>query len=66
MGFDQDLVFNSHDSKGLLGMRERVGFLGGRLTIITQPGEGTSLTAEIPLQGYLERRQRDSADRISG
>ena len=66
VGFDQDLVLSSHDSKGLLGMRERVEFLGGTLNIITQPGEGTSLTAEIPLKGIIERRQRDSADRIGG
>ena len=65
IGFDQDLVFNSHDSKGLLGMRERVGFLGGQLHIVTQPGEGTCLTAEIPLKGYLERRKRDSTGSLS-
>jgi two-component system sensor histidine kinase UhpB len=35
---------------GLLGMRERVNSLGGELTIQTQPKQGMSITASIPLQ----------------
>jgi PAS domain S-box-containing protein len=34
---------------GLLGMRERVEMVGGRLSITSAPGEGTTVTAEIPL-----------------
>jgi signal transduction histidine kinase len=30
-------------------MRERVGLLGGSLEIWSKPGNGTSVTAEIPL-----------------
>lgn len=66
IGFDQDQILNSHDTKGLQGMRERVGFLGGQFQIITQPGEGTSLTVEIPLEGFLERRKNDRTSGISG
>jgi signal transduction histidine kinase len=33
---------------GLLGMRERVSLVGGRLSISSQPGGGTSLHAELP------------------
>jgi signal transduction histidine kinase len=34
---------------GLLGMRERVALLGGRLTIESRPGAGTTFVAEVPL-----------------
>ena len=47
------------ESLGLLGMRERVQLLGGKLEIETAPGEGTNLTARFPLTPAepLERRQ---------
>ncbi|HEY1368825.1 MAG TPA: GAF domain-containing sensor histidine kinase [Gaiellaceae bacterium] len=35
---------------GLVGMRERVELLGGRLTVETRPGAGTTLVVEVPLQ----------------
>ncbi len=35
---------------GLLGMRERVKILGGRLEISSQPGHGTRIEAHIPKQ----------------
>jgi two-component system sensor histidine kinase UhpB len=35
---------------GLLGVKERVNSLGGELTIQTQPQQGMSITASIPLQ----------------
>jgi signal transduction histidine kinase len=34
---------------GLVGMRERVGLLGGRLAIESRPGAGTTFVAEVPL-----------------
>lgn len=37
-------------SVGLEGMRERVGLLGGSLTIDSAPGRGTRLVLEIPLE----------------
>jgi signal transduction histidine kinase len=39
----------SDDGLGLLGMRERVALLGGRLTIESRPGAGTTFVAEVPL-----------------
>jgi signal transduction histidine kinase len=43
---------------GLLGMRERIELLGGQLEIESWPGQGTCLTARIPLQkAYFERRK---------
>jgi signal transduction histidine kinase len=37
-------------SLGLLGMKERAVLLGGRLTIRSSPGEGTTVTAWMPAQ----------------
>lgn len=37
------------ESLGLLGMRERAELLGGTVTIQSRPGEGTVLTATLPL-----------------
>jgi signal transduction histidine kinase len=34
---------------GLVGMKERVELLGGRLAVETRPGAGTTLVAEVPL-----------------
>jgi PAS domain S-box-containing protein len=58
----RDLVLEIHDngkgmsldqvssgSLGLLGMRERALSVGGELTIRSSPGEGTVVTARIPL-----------------
>jgi len=36
---------------GLLGMEERVKRLGGRITVDSQPGGGTTIAAELPLAG---------------
>jgi signal transduction histidine kinase len=38
------------EALGLLGMRERVSLLGGRLTIESTPDAGTTCIAEVPLQ----------------
>ncbi len=46
-GFDPADV--SRDGLGLVGMRERVSLLGGRLRIESAPGSGATLVAEIPL-----------------
>jgi glucose-6-phosphate-specific signal transduction histidine kinase len=44
-GFDKRTV----RGLGLLGMEERVRRLGGRFHIESQPGRGTSVSAELPL-----------------
>ena len=38
------------ESMGLLGMRERVKLVRGQMDVHSQPGEGTRLSATIPLQ----------------
>ena len=34
---------------GLRGLRDRVDALDGRLEVVSPPGEGTTLTVELPL-----------------
>jgi signal transduction histidine kinase len=46
-GFDQRAV--REDGIGLLGMRERLALLDGRLEIESRPGAGTTVVAEVPL-----------------
>ena len=46
-GFDPDAV--GDEGLGLVGMRERLGLVGGRLRIESARGSGTSLVAEVPL-----------------
>jgi two-component system sensor kinase len=46
-GFDPAL--QHRHSLGLLGIRERVGELNGRVSVVSQPGKGTLVRAEIPI-----------------
>jgi signal transduction histidine kinase len=46
-GFDPAAA--SEDGLGLLGMRERVALLDGRLTVESSAGAGTTLAVEVPL-----------------
>ncbi len=48
IGFDETDV-QSEDCYGLLGMKERISLLKGRLTIVSRPFEGTKLRILIPL-----------------
>lgn len=49
-GFDTEGVLATADGHfGLLGMRERVEHVGGRLTLLSRPGEGTEVWATIPI-----------------
>ncbi len=46
-GFDQRAV--REEGVGLLGMRERLSFVDGRLEIESRPGAGTTIVGEVPL-----------------
>lgn len=51
-GFHPDQVqprAGSMRGLGLLGMQERLALVGGTVSIVSAPGEGTTLTARIPL-----------------
>lgn len=51
IGFDAASKAYSQKSLGLQGIRERAELLGGKLTIESEPGQGTSLFIAIPLNG---------------
>lgn len=40
---------NSRHGMGLLGMRERLGLIGGNLDIVSKPGTGTCIKAAVPI-----------------
>jgi len=44
---------------GLAGMRERIGLLGGEFVITSEPGKGTSVVAEVPLEVSLDDAGKD-------
>jgi signal transduction histidine kinase len=46
-GFD-DAARNKPRSFGLRGIQERIGQLGGRVSITSKPGEGTQITVRLP------------------
>ncbi len=52
LGFDLEELLSSQtiwQGLGLVGMRDRISLLGGRLDIHSKPGEGTRIEIEIPL-----------------
>jgi PAS domain S-box-containing protein len=60
VGFDLEAVRSAGATSGLSGMQERVELLGGRLTIDSVRGEGTCLTAELPLGAEGEKGPDDA------
>jgi two-component system, NarL family, sensor histidine kinase UhpB len=49
-GFDPDNVIATEGGGlGLFGMKERAGYIGGRVEVASTPGAGTRVRAEIPL-----------------
>jgi signal transduction histidine kinase len=56
-GFDPEAALASPQSSGLIGMRDRVLLLNGHLTIESQPGAGTQITAELPLHSQPDHKE---------
>ena len=48
-GFDRAAVRAAARTAGISGMVERAALLGGELTVHSSPGEGTRVTAQLPL-----------------
>jgi len=47
-GFDHATV-DASTTAGLSSMRERAALLGGRVSIVSQPGQGTQVELSVPL-----------------
>jgi len=53
VGFDVEAVLASRErGLGLFGMQERMALVGGRLLLDSQPGRGTLVRAEVPLEAF--------------
>lgn len=66
VGFTAGEALESGRSRGLLGMRERVAFVGGSLTIDSVPGWGTLLVVELPVNQTENGGYADDHDRTGG
>jgi signal transduction histidine kinase len=51
VGFSRDRASRRTESYGLRGMAERAELLGGRFTVSSRPGVGTTVEAVIPIPG---------------
>ena len=65
IGFDADriMALPNGQTLGLFGMYERTALIGGKLTIESQPGTGTSIFLEVPLP--LEQEVADEQDQAT-
>jgi signal transduction histidine kinase len=52
---EKTLLTHSRNRLGLVGMRERVEMVGGRLSIISVKGKGTTVRAEIPFDAKTKK-----------
>jgi len=60
VGFDRTVVETHADPAqglGLFSLRQRVLFLKGSLSVVTQPGHGSRFTLVVPLLGWREDRK---------
>jgi signal transduction histidine kinase/DNA-binding response OmpR family regulator len=62
-GFDATAALEK-DRLGLIGMRERVEMLGGRLSIESAPGQGTTVVAEIPCAAENAAVPGDTVEKV--
>ena len=51
-GYD---VAQKHAGLGIGGMQERLTLLNGSLKIVSQPGQGTTVSARLPLRPAIEQ-----------
>jgi len=55
VGFDTSDLNVNGKSRGLMGMRERIKFVGGSVNIRSSKGKGTQISIEIPLEANIEK-----------
>ncbi|MBL9008442.1 MAG: PAS domain S-box protein [Myxococcales bacterium] len=64
-GFHPEGSLSARQAAGLSGMMERARLLGGTCTIESRPGEGTRVTAELPLQPAAPEGLLEMQDALS-
>ena len=55
-GFNPNVANQDEHRLGLYGIRERAELLGGKLTIESEPGQGTTIFVTLPLDGQVINR----------
>jgi signal transduction histidine kinase len=62
-GFETERVLSARRGQrlGLLGMRERLDMVGGKFTVTSRPGKGTTVLAQVPLMDPLRGGGRKSS-----
>lgn len=58
VGFCESDLSNSLGSLGLLGMKERAQFCGGKVQISSSPGKGTTVTIRVPVDTLGAEREQ--------
>ena len=51
-GFDAEGVLNDANSHGLLVIQDRLALVGGSMTVTSQPGAGTQVVIEVPMETH--------------
>jgi signal transduction histidine kinase len=67
-GFDPQHAANSTEERerlGLYGIEERASLVGGRLTIESELGGGTTLSVEIPLEGTWQNKKGTASSKVA-
>ncbi|MBA7700569.1 hypothetical protein ES703_109285 [subsurface metagenome] len=63
-GFDVSQITEIEESgrgAGLVGMKERVKLLGGDCSVQSQPGQGTIVTARVPMVWSTANEKEDKS-----
>lgn len=60
-GFDLQRVLPGGEARrlGLLGMRERIEMVGGKLTVESAPGSGTTIQVQIPFSDKKKKKKKN-------
>ena len=66
IGFDLEAARQQGSGIGLVTMEERARIVGGRVQIVTQPGNGTTVRARVPASGSGPVQQNVEADAYGG
>lgn len=53
-GFDPDALSQDHDRLGLIGLQQRITFIGGTIDIQSEPHHGTQITVKLPVGEEVE------------